>query len=222
VVVGNFNPTIFTPDWLEKNELIGRDDAELIRQSPQIIISHQVTSFESDWFALQVLENQFSLTSKGVLSPALRDLAAGILQLVLHTPVSAVGLNFMAHLKIANQDGYYKIGDVLAPKTIWKDLFSAENDLPGLGNLGIRIQHGKRGEPVKNNDEIRLSVQPSDRVKQGIFVLYNDHHDVLSVEDDERTPTERAVSIVEDKWESAWQDAIRVFDGLVTKALAAS
>ena len=104
VAVGDFNPAIFSPDWLEGNKLIGKSDADTVRESKSMISSHQVTSFETKWFALQVLENRFSLTSKDALSPALKDLAVGIFQLVPHTPVTAVGLNFLAHFKLTSED----------------------------------------------------------------------------------------------------------------------
>ena len=108
VAVGDFNPAIFSPDWLEGNKLIGKSDADTVRESKSMISSHQVTSFETKWFALQVLENRFSLTSKDALSPALKDLAVGIFQLVPHTPVTAVGLNFLAHFKLTSEEEYHR------------------------------------------------------------------------------------------------------------------
>jgi hypothetical protein len=176
IAVGDFNPAIFTPDWLERNSLIGKDDADIVREGSQrksLIVSHQVASFETKWFALQVLENQFSLTSKDALSPAFKDLAAGVFQLVPHTPVTAVGLNFMGHFKLATEAEYYRIGDLLAPKDIWKTLYP--DDAAGLADLTIRIQHWKRGEPLKTKDEKRISVQPSNLIKFGVYMSYNDY-----------------------------------------------
>lgn len=62
VAIGDFNPAIFSPDWLERNDLIGEGDAETAREGNygrQMLVSHQVSTFETAWFALQVLENQF-------------------------------------------------------------------------------------------------------------------------------------------------------------------
>ena len=116
VLVGQFNPAIFTADWLERNSLIGSEDAEYARASTNVLVSHAVAVCETEWFALQVLENQFSLTSKGALSHAFRDLAEGIATLVPHTPVTALGLNFMGHYKMSTEAGYHMVGDVLVPK----------------------------------------------------------------------------------------------------------
>lgn len=220
IVVGDFNPAIFSPDWLEGNNLIGKNDAEAAREKSQgksLIVSHQVAAFETKWFALQVIENQFSLTSKDALSPAFRDLAVGIFQLLSHTPVTAVGLNFMAHFKMATENEYHHVGDVLAPKDIWKALYP--DDIAGLADITIRIQHGVRGEPVKTNDEKRISLQPSNKFKFGVFFAYNDHHDVSNPSEDSLKPAERVAAIIDKEWEASWKDAIRVFDGLLSSVL---
>lgn len=215
VAVGKFNPAIFSPDWLEKNGLIGAADADDARNASSTVISHQASFFETAWFSLQVLEGQYSLTSKGALTPALRDLAVSIFQLVQHTPVEALGLNFIAHYKLPSLALCHKIGDTLAPKEIWNSLYPGEDRSAGLGNLVIRIQNGERDHP-KNEDEIRLTVQPSTLVKGlGVAFLYNNHM---------KSPSENPNGLwvsdtVRAKWESAWSDATRVFEQVMSKCL---
>jgi len=223
VAVGDFNPAIFSPDWLERNGLIGKDDADNAREkdpSKSLLISHQVAAFETEWFALQILENQFSLTSKAALSPALKDLAAGIFQMVPHTPITAVGLNFMGHFKLPSEDTYHKVGDVLAPKDIWKSLYPDRSH--GLADLTVRIQYAARGEPVKTNDEKRITVQPSNKFKFGkfgVYLAYNDHHDFTVAGSNDLSPAERAATVIDTEWENSWTDAVRVFDGILSMAI---
>jgi len=220
VVVGAFNPAIFSPDWLERNGLIGESDAAEAREGVRgrpLLVSKQATTFETEWFALQVLANQFSITSKKVLTPAFKDLAVGILQLVPHTPVIAAGLNFAAHFKLSSETEYHRVGDTLAPKDIWDALYP--NDRSGLENLTIRVQSGSRKKPVETKDERRISVQPSNRLRPfGAHLSYNDHHDV-SGETADLTPAEQVVYIIETQWENAWNDANRVFDVVLSAAL---
>ena len=220
IAVGDFNPAIFSPDWLERNNLIGKDDADAVREGGQgkaLLVSHQVATFETKWFALQVVENQFSLTSKDALSPAFKDLAVGIFQLVPHTPVTAVGLNFLGHFKLASEDAYHRVGDKLAPKDIWKTLYPDES--PGLADLTIRIQHWTRGEPLNTKDEKRISLQPSSKFKFGAYLTYNDHHDVTGTYEDNLRPAERVAGVIDNEWGSSLNDAVRVFDGVLSKAL---
>ena len=122
VVGGNFNPAIFSPYWMEKNNLIGSDVAKNALESPSLIITNQALRFETEWFVLQVLPQQFSLTSKGAIAPMMRDLAEQVFLLLPHTPVTAVGLNFQGHYKINTIEDYHKIGDTLAPKKIWDQI----------------------------------------------------------------------------------------------------
>lgn len=219
VVIGSFNPAIFSPDWLERNALIGNEDADAAREGSegtQLIVSKQVATFDTGWFSLQVLDNRLALTSKGVLSPAFKDLAVGIFQLVPHTPVVAVGLNFSGHFKLNSEDDYHRVGDVLAPKKIWNTLYPEH--AVGLAELTILIQQGVRGKQSETNDAKRIAVRPSAKLKYGIQLSYNDHHDVRTTDDNTR-PAERVAEIIDSQWELSWQDAIRAFDAVLSMAL---
>lgn len=218
VALGAFNPAIFSPDWLEKNNLIGADDALAAKDVPSFVISGQVSFFETGWFSIQVVENQFVINSQGALSPAFRDLAVGILTLVPHTPITALGLNFMGHYRMGNDDDYHKIGDVLAPKDIWKELFPNENDSVGVGDLSIRIQRGPRGKPT-TKDERRISLQPSSKLQRALYLAYNDHYEISENRNCNLSSAEQAVEIISQHWEESHDDALRVFDGLIAMAL---
>lgn len=219
VAVGDFNPVIFTPDWLERNNLIGEGDAIDAREGSQgrpLLISHQVTTFECEWFVLQVLENQFSLTSKGPLSPALKDLATGIFQLVSQTPVKAVGLNFIEHFKFSDSAEYHKVGDILAPKDIWSTLYTDVS--VGMEQMVIVFQDGIRDGTPESKNQKRITVQPSSQFKYGISLLLNDHHDVDN-KDDELLPAERLTRIIDEQWELTLIEAQEVFKKVLTTVI---
>ena len=219
VALGAFNPAIFSPAWLERNNLIGREDAEAANKAPSLIVSHQVTVFETEWFAFQVLENQFSLTSKGALTPLVKDLAVGILSLVPHTPITAIGLNYLAHFRLATEAEYHRIGDVLAPKTIWNSLYPDRN-AAGLANLTIKIQDAERGQSPRSGNERQISIQPSNKVKFGVFLSLNDHRQIIESSAAGMTTAEQAAAIVDSDWQSSWDDAVRVFDLVVSQSLS--
>jgi hypothetical protein len=154
-----------------------------------------------------------------VLTPALHDLAVGIFELVPHTPVTALGLNFMAHYKLGSEDEYHKVGDVLAPKDIWNELCGNEEHTAGLANLTIRIQHGVRGGATKSQDAKNISLQPSGKFRTGLLLSYNDHHDLRAGAEQDRASAEVAAAIIEHDWTEDWEDAERIFGGLIEKAL---
>jgi len=216
VALGAFNPSIVTPDWLESRGLLGKEDAEEARQTPNLLISHQVAQFEGPFFVLQLLENQFSLTSKGAMTALLKDLFVGILQLLPQTPVTALGINFHGHYKLDNLNDYHAIGDAVAPKGIWKSLFPGADQWQGLQNLTMRI------EPVTRNpvnyvatDYKLIMIQPSSVVKHGVYLSMNDHRDIASRKLSECLPAETAAEIVDQDWDSANDFAIKLFNNLI-------
>lgn len=220
VAVGAFNPAIVTPDWLEHNGLLGSSDAAEARDSPSLLVSHQASMIETHWFALQVLNNQFSLTSKSALSPAFKDLAVGIFTLLPHMPVTAVGLNFMGHFAMRSVDDYHRVGDVFAPKAIWDSIFDSRENNAGLANMSIRVQHAKRNEPKPPPDEIRVQIQPSAKITNGIYLLYNNHIATFSRETDDGVERTLGVAeVIESEWHPTWERAVSVFDRLLAGAL---
>lgn len=216
VVVGSFNPTIFSPEWLERNGLIGGEDAEVARGSQNMVVSRHVAAFSTEWFSLQVVENQFSLTSSGALSPAFKDLSEGILTLVPHTPVTALGLNFMGHYKMSSEADYHKVGDTLVPKGIWTGLIGTLT--PGTADVTVKLQAAKRGEEQTTPDEIKIQVQPSARVKYGVFLSLNDHRAAFAASDPKKANAHAAARIVADDWEVTWHSAERAFNELLHRA----
>lgn len=220
VAVGHFNPAIFTPDWLEKNQLIGSADAESAREKVNktaFVVTQQIATFETPWFVLQVLENQFSLTSKEALTPAFMDLGVGILQLVSHTPITAIGLNFMAHYKIHDVASYHAVGDALAPKPLWSPLFPGRH--VGMMALTMKVQDGTRENPGKSRDYQQFTVQPSPSIKSGVFFSLNDHHEVDKEEAKLSRPGELAAAIIDSHWKNTWATSTTVFESLLASIL---
>lgn len=219
VVIGSFNPAIFSPDWLAHNKLIGKDDAKSASSNESLIISRQVAVVETDGFILQVLENKFSLASKGAVTPMMKDLAVGIMTVIPQTPVIAVGLNFIGHYKFTTRAEYHRIGDVFAPKHIWKTIFP--DGALGLANLSIKIQPCERDETPKTGDELNIIVLPSTKIRGGgILFNYNDHKDIVSLKDESTTSAEWAAILIDKEWDTSRNRSVEVFDGLINSALA--
>jgi len=219
IAIGDFNPAIFSPNWLLSNQLIGEADAETALLDEGLHISHQLARYKTEWFQLQVVGNQFSLTSIGPVTPAIKDLAVSIFSLLSHTPVTAVGLNFTGHYKIISEEDYHKIGDMLAPKLVWENAFIGEEKLSfGLDNLTIRIEKCSRGEEPVTKDLKRVTLQPSNKIKQGIFFTLNNHFDTTLIRSDE-SAARLAVSIINDNWDNELSTSTDIFGSLINSTL---
>ena len=219
IALGSFNPRIFTPDWLALNNLVGPEDAESARTSANLVVSQPFTHVETSWFDLQVGEDRLILSSKDAVTPALKDLATGMFSILVHTPVTALGLNFTAHYRMDSDADYHKVGDVLAPKAIWEKLYPGKDRSAGLHNLQMVIFPFGRGDAPTTPDKKQISVQPSTRIKHGVYFAFNDHHEVKVVSEKKLTQAEIAVTIIDTSWQSAMEESNRVFDGLLEHSL---
>jgi hypothetical protein len=222
VAVGNFNPPIFSPDWLNRNGLIGDGDVEFAKKAASYVISPDVCRFETEWFTLQVVAQQFSLTSKGALTPLLKDLATGIFTIIDHTPVTALGLNFEANFKIPTLDELHKIGDVLVPKNIWHKIYPDDDHQSiGMANLTITVDPHKRDENFSNGNKKNISVRRSTATPNGVYFIFNDHYPFTKDETSKSTPANCLVRRIDDHWEELKSEAQNVFESIINLSLAA-
>lgn len=220
VVLGNFNPRIFSPDWLEKNQLIGAADAEFARNSNDLILTAQVTRVHTEWFLLQVVEDQLILESKGVLTPNIKDLACGIFGILGHIPVTAMGLNFIAHHKIQEKELYHFIGDSLAPKDMWYEIFPEEDFHAGLETLVIKIEPASAmNEPQKIRDCKRVTVSHSKQLNQAIQFIFNNHFDVANRDTEGGTSAEVAAGIIDEEWQKTWEESTGAFKAILDSSV---
>lgn len=220
VAVGNFNPPIFSPDWLNKNGLIGDGDVAFAKNAASYAITPDICRFETEWFTLQVVAEQFSLTSKGALTPLLKDLAMGIFTIVDHTPVRAIGLNFEANYKLATFEELHKIGDALVPKNIWHSIYP-ENDHQSVGmtNLTISIDPCKRDEKLVTENKKNISVRRSGVTPNGVFFSFNDHYAITKEETLKITPASFVVRRIDECWEESKNEAQKAFEAIIHQAL---
>lgn len=219
VVVGSFNPAIFTADWLEGNGLIGNEDAQAMRDDCSLVVSHQLSRLESGWFVLQVNEDRFELIGKGASTLPLRDLAESILSLLAHTPVTALGMNFSQHYNLATEQKLHRVGDQLAPKGIWNSLFDPEVHSTGLNTLVMTIVNAPRGQVATDNHRRNITIQKSQKIRHGVLLSLNNHYDIRPQDTEDQTKAEYAAQLIRTGWESLLNESKRLCDALLTQAL---
>jgi hypothetical protein len=125
------------------------------------------------------------------------DLTIGIFTLLPHIPVNALGINPAAHFPVPSERIWHKIGDSLAPKEhVWTELF----DNPGMKNLTIQAL---RSEPFPG--PLLISVEPSSKISNGLFVAANWHYEVPKSKDGEQV-----TSFLKSEWPKACKEPARV------------
>jgi len=165
VVIGSFNPAIFHPSWLLAQNLIRREEAE----SAKIQVVHpNATSFAIGSVELQVTADRLSVSTNDAASYEFaRDLTMGSLRILSHTPVRSMGMNKNFHFSMPSEEMWHAVGHRLTPKEPWAGIL----EQPGMVDITME---GKR--PDEFNGYIRVSVQPSGRIKPGVFISVNDHY----------------------------------------------
>jgi hypothetical protein len=218
VIKGQFNAAIFTPHWFRDQNLVGSREME----EQQIdLITRDLAVFRMGWLNCQVNAEGLQLsTTEPEEFERLRDAASGVLRILAHTPIAALGLNHDMHFAVDSVEKWHRIGDALTPKAVWEGSLS----LPGLRNVTI---WGTR--PDGYDGRVQVQVEPSLRIPRAIFVSHNDHFtltfasskvevrpEAWEVTEKDLEPTSEkipvALKILSEEWASSLKRADHVTD----------
>jgi hypothetical protein len=205
VLLGNFNPKIFQPEWFARQRLISNAEAEAADIK---IILPQISHFETDRFGIQVTTDRFIALTPPSASPApLRDLVQGTFFVLEHTPVTAMGLNRQMHFPTESQAQWHKLGDKLAPKDGWKGVMPGR---PGLLSMWVQTDNDKLPGAL-----FRTKVEPSTIVQNGVYFETNEHYPAPQAD-----PLKALMKILNDRWEESHAYAEQIADHILSWATA--
>jgi len=190
VVIGDFNPVIIQPFWLVSKKLIKEEEAT--NAQVQLIHNELVQFHIGDWLYVQVTRERFELqTAQEPYFDAVRDLVLSIFSYLKETPVRAFGINHTRHYTV-DEKQYHDLGDKIVPLSNWNNLFKN----PKVLNVEIL----QKGEPNRPNGEVRLRIQPSDRMKNTPFAFMTDINDHTIV-----TDARLLVILLKENWQSSFR-----------------
>ena len=177
VLLGNFNPAIFTPAWFALHGILPKsvaDNAELQVAHPQIL------SFSTERLNLEVTPDRFLAGTQSAPNIQVQDLVMRVFgEHLPHTPIRAVGINRDVHFRAASPAARDRVGKVLAPTAPWGKIgekLQLDGDQGGMLSLTMQ-QSRPAGRPP--DDQINVTVEPSVRIddrRLGIYVRVNDHY----------------------------------------------
>lgn len=214
VLLGNFNPPIFVPLWFQNNGLI---DAATASSANIEIIHPEVAIFTTDWFRLQVETNRMVLRPIKIASVTVFDMCVRMFtEFLPHTPLRAVGLNYIAQYKLPSLAAFHAIGDKLAPKNVWGEwgeilLKPAETTKHGQTNVNKRsggLRSMVMEQTVRPDDldgSIRAKLESSQDYFPGLKFEINDHY-VFGKEDSGNSASSNAagaMDLIRDKFDAS-------------------
>ena len=179
MLLGSFNPAIFTPAWFALHGLLPEEDVE----SAALQVAHnQVTDFQVNWFNLHVTPDRFSIETTIAPHIRIRDLVARMFgELLPHTPVRALGINSSAHVKAQGKEELNRIGTALAPPSAWgpwREKLDLDSDSGGMSSLKMS-QLSPDDRPA--GSAINITVEPSKQMGRdqlGVYVGINHHFEI--------------------------------------------
>jgi hypothetical protein len=215
VLIGSFNPNIFTPYWFVYNGIATESEGE----SANINIVHsEISNFTLGSKLIQVDLNRFSVESTEAPWVALMDFVATTFgQFLLHSPISRLGINRQVHFGVRDEVTRNNIGRRLTPTSAWGEwgakIEAAPQDHRG-GFASLTMQETK----ADGSGWIQATVQPSQLIKQnsGIFMIVND--DYVLKGDDVRN-AKAAVNELSTEFEGSIQRSEWIIDQIMALSL---
>jgi hypothetical protein len=208
VLLGHFNPLIFRVDWFAARDIISRQEADDARIE---ILHEDVSIFHLSSIDLSVQQNRFAAAIVREPLAPLADLVANCFKRLRDTPIRQMGINRLMHFSLQSEEKWHKLGDTLAPKTCWGKFIQGKRGLRKGGLQSLTMEKSMRDDGYQGY--LRVLVQPSSKVRNGIFIEVNDHYDLET--DRDPIDAEDAVRVLESEWNVSVKRSEDIGDHLV-------
>lgn len=200
VVLGSFNPPMYHPAFLaEVGVAPPLDDS-----GAALIITGDIAQFPVLHMTFSADRAKLEVQAPEPPWESIRDLAVSALELAGSAPIRAVGINKRRHYALGSDDAWHAAGHTLVPKDMWEPMLVQ----PGTRRLDVE---GTR--PDGRDGRILVTVEPSLRVQNGLYIQVNDHF-ALGTEDDPARPDD-AVSIISEVFKDSLDRADDIMDRLL-------
>jgi hypothetical protein len=178
VLVGHFNPLIFSPAWFARNGIVSDAEAD---SAVVGIIHPDIANFNLGKIQIQVERTRFNAETAEAPWVALCDFVIKTFaEFLVHTPINQMGINRTVHFSVGSETTRNKIGHTLAPLGPWgrwgQEMMASDTTArAGFSNITML-------QPKIVNKEItghhQAQVQPSTHLRgnAGIFMNVNDHY----------------------------------------------
>jgi len=201
VLIGGFNPTIFTPDWFLKYDVLSQEDFD---QTKIKVIHPEIADFQNQWLKVQVVGNRFLAETQEKPFIRIHDFVLMTFrQHLFHTPLQQLGINRTVHFNAGSEANRDKIGCALAPREPWGKWGSKINSGKGLKHGGMRnLIMEIRDLDDRSEGVIKVIIQPSSEVDNGVRVDINDHFEAPE-DDDSVGDTDFIMKTLESRFEAS-------------------
>jgi len=217
VMLGNFNPAIFTPAWFGLHGLISE---RMVDTADTKIVHPQISEFNVEWLNMQVVPERFQISTLQAPYVRVQDLAVRIFREHLpHTPLKTMGINREVHFLVESFEDRDRLGRLLAPTDPWGEWgkkLEPDGSHGGVTSITMR-QVNPEGRPL--GGQVNVTVEPSNRIGQdrfGVYVRINDHYTIENVESQDHMATNGIITLLEENFDESLQRADKIIDHIMS------
>ncbi|TNH37578.1 hypothetical protein [Paracoccus haeundaensis] len=207
VIVGNHNPAIFHPSWLFKHGVETEVDEELIN----IEVCHsELTRFSIGETFYHIDKDRFQISTVSAPWIQISDKVSMIfLEILTHTPGTAVGINRDIHFRVGSSRKRTEIGRILAPIEPWghfgEEMNKEGGETGGMLSLSMRASEANDRYHIAKN----IKIEPSVKIEgdDGIYMQANFHFSPIG-----EPSMADVIGVLNENFQNGINESERIFD----------
>lgn len=214
VVLGDFNPAIFTPAWFALHGLLSENAADSANLE---IAGPALTRFSTDWLNFQATSSRFAVDTTQAPHSRVCDLVVRVFRERLdHMPLRALGINRRVHFQVGSLSDRDRIGRTLAPVEPWGwfgEELGSDGEEGGMTSLRMSQVRPKDRPP---GGGINVVVEPSNRIgngRLGVYVSVNDHYET---DQSDARGNRQLIDYLERDFDESMRRSDRIIDQIIS------
>ena len=215
VLLGQFNPAIFHPAWLQSKAI----EPELPETNSDLLTHRDVATFSIDTRTYHVRTDLFQVETLSAPWVTILDITTKIFREHLHhTPITGFGVNRTVHFRLPNMLSRIRLGRMLAPIEPWDEFGEGmdsddKNFTGGLQSLIMRRKFFIDGNALETN----VTIEPSMKVKgnTAVYMHVNAHHALSNLL--EGHGSDAAMILLAKRFEPAIEEADSIIETIMNK-----
>ena len=208
VGVGDFSPPQFSPDWLQSEGLIRKEDVDV----KKTLIAYEFSEFVIPGIVFRVDKNSLRIEAYDErYFEFVKDLVIGIFSILDRTPVRCFGINYEYHFQTETEKGLDKLRDMfVAPRKIWEQNLKSPIE---LRDATILI---KNKFSSKKEDYIGITLSGSNELSSGVRVFVNNYFEIK-----QKTALDRTsylVELIKNNWSEIQKESKYILDKIMEQS----
>ncbi len=208
IAVGNFNPSIFHPEWMIRKGIVPEWEYGKPNNLPDLSQFTLPTNKQ-----VEVYLNRFLIRSQ---TPSehleIRDIASGIFTCLCETPIDQLGMNYSRVYQMS-ESFWRQFGQSFAPRAPWSSIadYLDQPDLEDAENFGMIDLMYQLPRPDELGGYLRPRIRAVNVVQRTVELSVNSHVNIQ-----EKSAAE-AVKTLAEHWENTLSISGEIIDNILAK-----